>query len=74
MTLPEFSQAHHIDSERSRLLLVGAMSPARKLEIATQLYWAARDMKRAGVHRLHPDWTDEQIESAVRDIFMHARP
>jgi hypothetical protein len=74
MTLPEFSQPHHVEAERSRMVLIKAMSPARKLEIATQLYWAARDLKSAGVRRIHPDWTNEQVDLAVRDIFMHARP
>jgi hypothetical protein len=74
MSLPEFSQSHHLDAERARIQAVKAMTPAQKLEIATALYWSARELKAAGVRRLHPDWTEVQIQAEVRRIFMHARP
>ncbi len=73
MPLPEFSQPHQRDAERARLQTIQAMSPARKLQIGADLYWFARRLKAAGVRRLHPDWTDSEVEAEVRRIFLHAR-
>lgn len=74
MTLPEFTQPHHHEVERARLQTIKAMSPARKLEIATALYWSARELKAAGLRRSHPEWPEEQVQAEVRSIFLHARP
>ena len=49
------------------------MSPERRLELAEQLYWAAREMKAAWLRAQHPDWTEEQVAREVTRIFMHAR-
>jgi len=49
------------------------MPPARKLELAMELYWWARDLKAAGLRSQHPDWSEEQVQAAVREIFMYAR-
>ena len=49
------------------------MSPSRKLEIGAEIYWFARRLKAAGLRKLHPDWTEEQIAAEVRRIFMYAR-
>jgi hypothetical protein len=48
------------------------MSPARKLEIAGQFQLAARELKKAALKQLHPDWTDEKLKLEVRKIFLHA--
>ena len=48
------------------------MSPARKLEVAQQLYWSARNMKAAYLRSQHPDWDEEQIQRKVKEIFMYA--
>ncbi len=50
-----------------------AMSPAQKLRAAEQLYHSARQLKAAALRAEHPDWTDEAIQQAVRDIFLYAR-
>jgi hypothetical protein len=73
VSLPEFSQPHQREVERARIQAIKAMSPARKLEIGTEMYWFARKLKAAGVRRLHPDWTEAQVEAEVRRIFLHAR-
>ena len=49
------------------------MTPERRLALAEQLYWSARELKAAGVRSHHPDWTEEQVAREVTRIFLHAR-
>ena len=49
------------------------MTPGRRLEIAEQLYWSARDMKWAWLRAQHSGWTDAQVETEVTRNFSHAR-
>jgi hypothetical protein len=49
------------------------MTPARRLELAEQLYWSARALKAAWLRSLHKDWTEKQIADEVRRIFTNAR-
>lgn len=49
------------------------MSPAKKLEIAQQLYWSARNLKAAALRQEHPDWSEEQIGEKVKEIFLYAQ-
>lgn len=49
------------------------MTPAEKLRLAARFHHDARSLKAAGFKMLHPDWTDTQIDKAVREAFLHAR-
>ena len=49
------------------------MSPEQRLAAATNLYYSARKLKAAWIRHLHPDWSDEQVEKEVREIFINAR-
>ena len=53
--------------------IIQKMKPAQKLEAFQQLYHLARSLKIAGLKLGHPDWTEAQIQKAVRDIFLYAR-
>jgi hypothetical protein len=53
--------------------ILQAMSPAQKLRAAERLYYSARELKAAALRAEHPDWTDDAIRRAVRDIFLYAR-
>jgi Rv0078B-related antitoxin len=53
--------------------VVKAMSPAQKLKAAERLYHSARQLKAAALRAQHPEWTDEAIRQAVREVFLHAR-
>jgi hypothetical protein len=55
-------------SEVQRVLQ--AMTPAQKLRAAERLYWSARQLKAAALRAEHPDWTEEAIQQAVRQIFL----
>jgi len=58
-------------TEAQRILQ--AMSPAQKLRAAEWLYYSARQLKAAALRAENPDWTDEAVREAVRDIFLYAR-
>lgn len=49
------------------------MNPAQKLDAAQRLYDTARKLKAAGLKMLHPDWSEDEIQRAVREIFLYAR-
>lgn len=53
--------------------ILQAMTPAQKLRAAERLYYSARQLKAAALRAQHPDWTEEAIQQAVRDIFLYAR-
>jgi hypothetical protein len=58
-------------SELQRIMR--SMSPAQKLRAAEQLYYSARQLKAAALRAKHPDWSEEAIRHAVREIFLYAR-
>jgi len=62
---PHVQRANHAQDE-----LVRAMNPARRLEIAQELYDTAWQLKVAGLRREHPDWSDEHILAKVRRVFL----
>ncbi len=59
------------DSEYWKILR--AMTPAQKLDAMQRIYNTARDLKAAGLRMQHPDWSDDQINAAVREAFLYAR-
>jgi len=59
------------DPEQMRIF--AAMPPEKKLELVNDLYWAARDLKAAGLRALHPDWTEQEVQDKVREIFLHGQ-
>ena len=53
--------------------ILRTMSPAQKLKAAERLYRSARQLKEAALRARHPDWTDEAIRRAVREVFLNSR-
>jgi hypothetical protein len=49
------------------------MTPERRLALAEQLYWSAREMKAAWLRGRHADWSEDQVAREVTRIFAHAR-
>ncbi|MFW6456830.1 MAG: hypothetical protein ACOC0A_00910 [Planctomycetota bacterium] len=49
------------------------MSPAKKLQIATDMYYEARRLKAAAVRQKHPDWLEEQVQGRVKEVFIRAQ-
>jgi hypothetical protein len=49
------------------------MTPERRMELAQDLYWTAREFKASGIKSRHPDWGDEQVKAEVTQIFRNSR-
>jgi hypothetical protein len=56
-----------------QLRILRAMTPEQKLEAAMRLYWSARGLKAAALRARHPEWSEEELQRAVREIFLYAR-
>ncbi|SRR6266540_1502665 len=56
-----------------QLALLRRMTPERRLSLAEQLYWSARELKASWLRSQHTDWTEEQIGREVRRLFTNAR-
>ncbi len=48
------------------------MTGAQKLRAAFVLYDTAKKIKTARPRQLHPEWSEEQVQRQVREIFLHA--
>lgn len=49
------------------------MTVAQKLKVAEMLYWSARDLKKASLRSIHPDWPEKKVEQVAKESFMYAR-
>jgi hypothetical protein len=49
------------------------MTPDRRLQLAADLYWTAREFKAAGLRARHPGWREEQVIAEVIRIFRDGR-
>lgn len=58
---------------KEQLEIFRRMTPAERWRAAQQLYWTLRRHKAAFLRRQHPEWTDAQVETALRRSFLHAR-
>lgn len=48
-------------------------SPQKKLDLAMQLYYSAKELKRSAIKHFNPNWDSEKIEQELKRIFLHAR-
>jgi len=60
-----------LDRELARLR---QMTATEKVAVMDSLWRQAWSQKAAGVRAHHPDWSAEQVEATVRDIFRDDRP
>ena len=56
------------DTERE---IFRRMAPADKLNLVAQMHMQAREWKMAALRVQHRDWTDEQVDKRVREIFLY---
>ena len=52
--------------------ILRAMTPQQKIEAAMGLYDLAKALKAAWFRQIHDDWSQEQINDAVREAFANA--
>jgi hypothetical protein len=50
-----------------------AMSAADKLKTVHSLYDFALQLKAAGFRMQHPEWSEQEVQRAVRELFLNAR-
>jgi len=61
------------EAEKLRQSIFCKMSAKEKLDISFSLYRTAWNLKRAAIKKSHPDWSDEEIENKVKEIFLLAQ-
>ena len=49
------------------------MTSGQRLKLSMRLYWSARRLKAGWLRHQHPDWTEEQVQEEVTEIFKNAR-
>jgi hypothetical protein len=57
-------------AERRQDEIIRAMTPGRRLQVASELYEMAWKLKAAGLRRQQPAWPEEQIFAKVRCVFI----
>lgn len=62
--------AHHLKAEEIQKELIRKMTPGKRLSTAMALYQTAWEIKKSGLRALHPDWTEEAIQSRLRRVFV----
>lgn len=50
-----------------------SITAGKKLALSLELYYSARELKRAWLKQKHPDWDNGRVEREVRRIFTGAR-
>ena len=51
--------------------IMRAMTGQKRLKVAEQMFWMARDLKAVGVRHQHPDWSEADVMAEVNRIFLH---
>jgi hypothetical protein len=67
------NQEHVLDAEHRQHEIFRAMTPGQRWEQFLSLRTTAWKLKRAGVKSLHPELPEAEIETIVREYFLHAR-
>ena len=48
-------------------------SAEKKLDLSIELYYSARELKKAALAKFHPDWDSVRINKKTIEIFLNAR-
>ena len=62
-----------MESNAEQNKILKKMSPQEKLKASLNLYHSARKLKAAWLRQTHTDWSEEEIEQAVKEAFTNAR-
>jgi hypothetical protein len=66
MPIPLFEPLHPVQKAAFQ-----RMSADTKLGIVQNLIDTARALKKSQVRNLHPDWSDEEINAHLKNMFLH---
>ena len=58
-------------SSPEHITIMRAMTGQKRLKVAEQMFWMARELKAAGVRQQHPDWSGAEVTAEVNRIFLH---
>lgn len=61
------------DPSPEQIEIYRKMPGTRRLKLAEQMFWFARNLKKVGVRHQHPEWPEEQVVAEVNRIFLHVR-
>jgi len=56
-----------------QVILLRRMTPEQRWRAAHRLYWTMRRHKAAFLRSQHPEMSEAEVETKVREIFSHAR-
>ena len=59
--------------DETYLKIMRGLTPAQKFKTVAEMWEMAHQIKAAGFRMQHPDWTEEEIQRAVREAFLYAR-
>ena len=62
-----------METNDDQIEILQKMSPDQRLEAFLQLCRSARRIKEAAFRQFHPDWSEDQVNLALRESFLHAR-
>ncbi len=49
------------------------LTPEKKLYLALNLYYSAKELKTESIKKFHPELSDKEIKDKVKKIFLYAR-
>ena len=61
------------DLSEREVEILRKMTPGERVEVSFGLYRTAWRMKEAGVRLAHPEWSQKQVEAAVREAFLYGQ-
>ena len=61
-----------MESNAEQNKILKKMSPQEKLKASLNLYHSARKLKAAWLRQTHAEWSEEEIEQAVKEAFSNA--
>lgn len=62
----------HDDLHPAQIAAYRRMTPRQKLDQAMAMYWQARALKADFLRQQHPEWTEDEVQARVREIFLLA--
>lgn len=59
-------------ADAAYLAALRRLTPSQRLTVAQGLRATAWQLKAAGLRARHPDWSGDEVERRVREIFLYA--
>jgi len=62
-----------METNDDQIEILRKMTPEQRLDAFLQLCRSARRIKESAFRQFHPDWSEDQVNLALRESFLHAR-